>query len=92
LADDRASRYNCALANDGTAQQSRAHANQDIIANLGAMNDGTVADGAPCTNMQWYARVTMNDAPILDIRLRANAYRRIIPPNDGIKPNGNFIT
>src|ERR1039458_5416776 len=73
-------------------EQGSPHADEGIIANGRAMNDGPVTDDNFLTDKDRRARIFMNDTTVLDIGAPANGYCIAVSPYYGIKPDRNIFT
>lgn len=76
-----------ALANDGTAQQNRAHPNQRAIAHATRMEDRAVAHRYVSTHDRGNAVVRVNNGVVLNVGVGADHDRFNIPPQNRPRPN-----
>ncbi len=77
--------------NFNVIQENAAHADQAIIADFAAVEDGAVADGHIIAELQRGIQADVEDGVILNIGVAADRHFVHIGAQDGVEPDGGMI-
>ena len=90
--DHTSCRNQAALPDVNVIEDDGPDPDHAVVFHLGAMDDGTVADGHLIAQLTGESRIRVEDDAILNVGPCPNRYRLAIAPQDGLIPDTGLFT